>query len=125
MSKSTSSRFADTPQPPYYIVTFASSRTEGDNGYGSMGDRMEELARAQDGFLGIESVRGPDGFGITNSFWRDEQSILAWKNVVSHLAAQKLGRERWYEQYKVRVGRVERAYDFQVSTGDPLAEHVD
>ncbi|MDR6899580.1 antibiotic biosynthesis monooxygenase [Rhizobium miluonense] len=125
MSKSTSSRFAATPEPPYYIVTFASLRTEGDNGYGSMGDRMEELAKAQDGFLGIESVREPGGFGITNSFWRDEESILAWKNVVSHLAAQKLGRERWYEEYKVRVGRIERAYDFHASKGEALAEHID
>ncbi|GES44880.1 polysaccharide biosynthesis protein [Rhizobium dioscoreae] len=125
MSKSTSSRFAATPEPPYYIVTFASLRTEGDNGYGSMGERMEELARAQDGFLGLESARSTDGFGITNSFWRDEESILAWKNVVSHLAAQKLGRERWYEEYKVRIGRIERAYDFQASKGEALAEHID
>ncbi|MGY5779186.1 antibiotic biosynthesis monooxygenase family protein [Rhizobium sp. LEGMi135b] len=125
MSPRKSSRFAATPEPPYYIVTFASIRTEGDNGYGAMGDRMEELAMAQDGFLGLESIREPGGLGITNSFWRDEESILAWKNVVSHLAAQKLGRERWYEEYKVRVGRIERAYDFQVSKGDALAEHVD
>jgi len=125
MSTREPSRFAATPEPPYYIVTFASIRTEGDNGYGAMGDRMEELAMAQDGFLGLESIREPGGFGITNSFWRDEESILAWKNVVSHLAAQKLGRERWYEEYKVRVGRIERAYDFQVSKGDALAEHVD
>ncbi|PST21141.1 antibiotic biosynthesis monooxygenase [Rhizobium sp. JAB6] len=125
MSSSNSSRFAATPEPPYYIVSFASIRTAGDNGYGAMGKRMEELALAQDGCLGLESARGADGFGITNSFWRDEESILAWKNVVSHLAAQKLGRERWYEEYKVRVGRIERAYDFQASKGEALAKHVD
>lgn len=125
MSKSTSSHFAATPEPPYYIVSFASIRTAGDNGYGAMGERMEEMALAQDGCLGLESARGADGFGITNSFWRDEESILAWKNVIAHLAAQKLGRERWYEQYKVRIARVERAYDFRVSKGDALAEHLD
>ncbi|MGY5803252.1 antibiotic biosynthesis monooxygenase family protein [Rhizobium hainanense] len=125
MSPRKSSRFAATPEPPYYIVSFASIRTPGDNGYGAMGERMEEMALAQEGCLGLESARGADGFGVTNSFWRDEESILAWKNVVSHLAAQKLGRERWYEEYKVRVGRIERAYDFQVSKGDALAEHVD
>lgn len=125
MSTHRTSRFAATPEPPYYIVSFASIRTEGDNGYGAMGERMEDLALSQDGCLGLESARGADGFGITNSFWRDEESILAWKNVVAHLAAQKLGRERWYEQYKVRIARVERAYDFQASKGDPLAEHVD
>ena len=125
MSTDRTSHFADTPQPPYYIVSFSSIRTQGDNGYGAMGERMETLALAQDGCLGLESARGADGFGITISFWRDEESILAWKNVVSHLAAQKLGRERWYEQYKVRIARVERAYDFHASKGDALAEHVD
>ena len=30
---------------PYYAVIFYSKRTDGDNGYGSMADRMEELAR--------------------------------------------------------------------------------
>ena len=125
MSTDRSSHFADTPPPPYYLVSFSSIRTQGDNGYGAMGERMETLALAQDGCLGLERARGADGFGITISFWRDEESILAWKNVVSHLAAQKLGRERWYEQYKVRIARVERAYDFHASKGDALAEHVD
>ncbi|SCB22815.1 antibiotic biosynthesis monooxygenase family protein [Rhizobium multihospitium] len=125
MSTNKASRFAATPEPPYYIVSFASIRTVGDNGYGAMGERMEEMALAQDGCLGLESARGADGFGVTNSFWRDEESILAWKNVVAHLAAQKLGRERWYEQYKVRIGRVERAYDFLANEGDVIAEHID
>lgn len=125
MTPNHASRFAATPEPPYYIVSFSSIRTEGDNGYGAMGDRMEEMALAQDGCLGLESARGSDGFGITNSFWRDEECIRAWKNVVSHLAAQRLGRERWYEQYKVRIARVERTYDFHASKGDALAEHVD
>ncbi|MDE1992577.1 MAG: antibiotic biosynthesis monooxygenase [Rhizobiaceae bacterium] len=116
MPDSSPSQFAATPQPPYYIVAFSSVRTEGDLGYGAMADRMEELALAQEGCLGVESARGADGFGITNSFWRDEESIRAWKNVVAHLAAQKLGRERWYEQYQVRIARVERAYGFHAET---------
>lgn len=104
--------FAALPKPPYYVVTFASIRTEGDNGYTDMAVRMGELAAQQPGYLGIESARGPDGFGITNSFWADEESIRGWKRVVDHLAAQRSGRETWYEQYEVRVGRIERAYGF-------------
>ena len=30
---------------------------------------MLELARQQPGFLGVESARGEDGFGITVSYW--------------------------------------------------------
>ena len=106
------SPFAETPEPPYYVVTFSSTRTEGDHGYGAMADRMAELALQQPGCLGAESARDADGFGITNSYWADEESLKAWKQVASHLAAQRIGRDRWYRQYKVRIARVERAYEF-------------
>jgi len=114
------SPFATTPEPPYVAVVFTSLRTEGDNGYGAMADRMTDLALQQPGCLGAESARDADGFGITNSYWADEESLKAWKQVANHLAAQRLGRERWYKQYKVRIARVERAYDF---TAEEQASH--
>ncbi|EGF90676.1 antibiotic biosynthesis monooxygenase family protein [Asticcacaulis biprosthecium C19] len=109
------SRFADTPAPPYYVVTFVSHRTEADDGYGDMADQMVALAAQQPGYLGVESARDAEGFGITNSYWADETSIIAWKRVADHLAAQKLGRTKWYERYITRVARVERAYGFEKS----------
>ncbi|THD60104.1 antibiotic biosynthesis monooxygenase [Phenylobacterium sp.] len=102
---------AATPAPPYFAVIFTSTRTEGDHGYAEMAGQMEELASTRDGFLGIESARA-DNIGLTISYWRDEHAISAWKADVEHLAAQRLGRERWYDTYSVRVAKVERAYDF-------------
>ena len=64
---------AYTPEPPYYAVIFTSVRTEGDDGYAEMADRMVELARQQDGFLGVESARNE--IGITVSYWRDLEAI--------------------------------------------------
>lgn len=103
---------ASTPQPPYVAVVFTSVRTEDDDaGYGVMADRMVELASEQPGYLGIESVRDPDTrVGITVSYWRDEDSARAWKQVAEHLGAQRLGRERWYASYRVRVATVTRDY---------------
>ena len=103
---------ARLPQPPYYVVCFSSQRTEGDHGYAEMADAMEQLAHEQPGFLGIESARGGDGFGISNSYWQDEASIREWKRNVDHLAAQRLGRQDWYQTYELRIARVERAYGF-------------
>lgn len=113
-----SSRFAATPEPPYLIVTFASQRMTGgeEDGYGDMAVHMGELAAKQPGYLGIESARDAEGFGITNSFWADEEGIRAWKRDVDHLVAQKLGRQKWYEAYRVRIGRVERAYGFDAKS---------
>ena len=56
--------FATTPRPPYYAVIFSSQRREEEAGYGVTADRMVELAAQQPGYLGIETVRGDDGFGI-------------------------------------------------------------
>ena len=100
---------AATPEPPYHAVIFTSQRTDGDQGYAAMAEHMVALARQQPGFLGVESVRDGEGFGITVSYWRDEASIAAWKAHAEHAAAQRLGRERWYGAFALRVCRVERA----------------
>jgi heme-degrading monooxygenase HmoA len=105
-----STPIARTPSPPYYAVVFTSRRTRGDRGYGAMSDRMVELASQQPGFLGVESVRGPDGFGITVSYWTDEDAIAAWKAVAEHKVAQEAGRRTWYADFHIRVAKVEREY---------------
>ena len=103
-------RFADTPEPPYYAVIFTAQRTDGDQGYCAMAERMMELALAQPGCLGAESTRDAEGLGITVAYFRDEASIAAWREHAEHLTAQRLGRQRWYSHYELRIARVERAY---------------
>lgn len=102
--------FSNTPETPYYAVIFTSRLGENNDGYDAMGQAMVELAEQQPGYLGIETTRGADGLGITVSYWRDEESILAWKGETKHLLAQRTGIERWYEHYELRVAKVERAY---------------
>ena len=109
---------AQTPTAPYYAVIFSSTRTDGDNGYGAMADRMVELGRSMPGFLGIESVRdelaGDQGRpGITVSYWSSLEAIREWMNQSDHLAAQKLGREQWYASYPLRIAKVEYDYGFE------------
>jgi len=102
--------FARLPAPPYYAVVFSSRRTTGDQGYEAMADRMVQLAQVQPGFLGVESARDADGFGITVSYWVSEAAIRAWREQAEHRIAQESGRTRWYEHYEIRVARIERAY---------------
>jgi len=102
--------FAATPAPPYYAVIFSSQRSEGEGGYGAMAGRMVELAALQPGYLGIESSRDADGFGITVSYWRSEADIVAWKANAEHSVARERGRAGWYQHFELRVARVERAY---------------
>jgi heme-degrading monooxygenase HmoA len=107
------------PVPPYYAVIFTSRRSSADGaGYAAMSERMVELAAQQPGFLGVESARGSDGVGITVSYWESEAAIRAWREDAEHRLAQQHGRERWYEWFRLRVCRVERAWEFsQLPTG--------
>ncbi|MBS0575801.1 MAG: antibiotic biosynthesis monooxygenase [Proteobacteria bacterium] len=103
--------FATTPDPPYYAVIFASQRTDADPfGYYEASERMLELAAQQPGYLGVESARSADGFGITVSYWDSEEAIAAWKRNAEHAEVRKRGRLEWYEHFELRVAKVERAY---------------
>ncbi len=95
---------------PYYAVIFTSTRTEGDNDYAEMAQQMEDLAKRQPGYLGIESAK--DEVGITVSYWENLKAIADWKANTDHLFAQQKGIKDWYQWYKVRICLVEREYDF-------------
>lgn len=99
---------ASTPSPPYTAVIFTSLRTDGDNGYAAMAQRMGELAPQQPGYLGEESAR--DDLGITVSYWKDDAAAHAWKQVAEHLAAQERGQTAWFADYQVRIATVTRSY---------------
>lgn len=99
---------ARTPDPPYYVTIFTSMRTAGDHGYDEMAAAMASLSARQPGFLGMESAR--EGVGLTLCYWRDLESIRRWRAHVDHAEAMRLGRERWYSEYRVRIARVEREY---------------
>lgn len=124
---------APRPEPPYWAVVFTRIRREpgsgfahaGEDGapagaagapgpeapdYGAMADRMLALARAQPGFLGVDSVSGPGGEGITVSYWASEAAVRAWREHAEHAVARRFGREAFYAYWRVRVARVERDY---------------
>lgn len=102
--------FAPLPEPPYYAVIFASQRRAGDHGYADMAERMVALAAQQPGYLGVESSRDAEGFGLTVSYWRDLESIAAWREHAEHRIARATGRRDWYAGYTLRIARVERAH---------------
>ncbi len=106
----TMGRLADTPEPPYFAVIFTSQVSQVDTaGYARTAQHMLELAERQPGYLGIEETRDEDGVGITVSYWESLAAIEAWKKQADHLDAQRLGRERWYNAFRLRITRVERA----------------
>ncbi|MFC4909485.1 antibiotic biosynthesis monooxygenase family protein [Actinomadura gamaensis] len=103
---------AALPSPPYYAVVFTSVRTAGDDGFQETDERLMKLAAEQPGFLGVDAAAGADGLGIVVSYWKDEESIAAWRDHAEHALAREYGREHWYASYALHVAKVERAHRF-------------
>ncbi len=103
---------AKTPKPPYYAVIFTSYRTDIDGGYVEMAEKMEQLAAQQEGFLGVESARNE--LGITVSYWSSLDAIKNWKHHLEHSKAREMGKSTWYKNFKVRICKIERDYEFEV-----------
>lgn len=94
----------------YYAVIFTSKLTKDAKGYSEMAQKMENLAKTQSGFIGIDSAR--ENVGITVSYWESLEAIKTWKQHSEHLIAQQKGREQWYSWYNTRICKVEREYEF-------------
>lgn len=92
-----------------YVVMFRATIRALDDEYGRTAARMRELALRDFGCLEFHAVTEGDR-ELALSYWPDEESIRAWKNHPEHLAAQRAGRERWYESYSVEIAEVRRTY---------------
>lgn len=102
-------------QLPYYAVIFTSKQTSQTQGYKQAAQLIEKLAQEMPGYLGIDSARnsGGDQVGITISYWKTLEDIARWKQQSEHQAAQQMGKSQWYENYTVRICKVEREYRFE------------
>ncbi|WP_128544119.1 antibiotic biosynthesis monooxygenase family protein [Larkinella soli] len=109
------SLIASTPAPPYYVVVFTIVLAEDLEGFEEMGNRMVELAAGQPGFLGMEY--GTGDLDLTISYWDSLESIAPWRHHAEHTLARNLGREQWFQAFKVRIARVERDYEFRKEEG--------
>lgn len=95
-------------------VIFSAQRTAIDDaGYDKSAAAMSKLAAEQPGYLGQESSRSRDGFGITVSYWQDDAAAKAWRDNPEHTAIRDRGRSDWYESYDLHVVRIERGYDWK------------
>ena len=99
-----------------WLVSFANERIPNDTGYAQTAELMDSLASQQPGFLGVDSVRGDDGDGITVSRWSSVAALVAWRRLGAHAEARGRGRSEWYASYRSDVTRVDRTAEFRHTT---------
>lgn len=91
-------------------VIFTSQRTKYTERYQEFNEELEKIAEALPGFIQQDSVRDANGYGISISYWKDEASARAFKQVPVHMEAQQKGKTHYYEWYDVKVCEINRQY---------------
>jgi heme-degrading monooxygenase HmoA len=74
--------------------------------------RMEALARTMPGFVSYSQYASPDGEGVAVVEFESHETTAAWRAHPEHREAQRLGRERWFAEYRITVCDVVRDYSF-------------
>jgi heme-degrading monooxygenase HmoA len=94
------------------VCIFTSTRRlDNDDQYVNWATKMETLVRVAPGYVRHVSVRDCESRrGVTVSYFDSEASLLQWRNDEEHLRAQDLGREQFYDDYRVEIATVTRAY---------------
>jgi heme-degrading monooxygenase HmoA len=95
-------------------VIFVSRRTERDpEGYAQAAAEMEAAVASAPGYLGHDSLSGPESGGITISYWSDQEAVAAWRAHARHAEVRAEGRRHWYDWYRLVVAEVDRAYEWR------------
>lgn len=81
---------------------------------------LRPLLETIEGFISIERFESlyEPGKILSLSFFRDEEAVKAWRNLVEHRAAQEKGRNELFANYRLRIAGVIR--DYGMTTRDQV-----
>lgn len=98
-----------------FLVVFRNRKRAGMDAaaYAANAARMEELARAQPGFLSFKSYAADDGEVIALSEWASAEAAHAWGRHPEHAVIQGRGRDAYYESYTLYTADNPRRHHFE------------
>lgn len=87
------------------IVTVFRSRlnTEVVPEYQAWAARLSGLVAGVPGYVSHKGFTADDGERVTIVEFETEQALRAWARQSDHVAAKKLGRDRFFSEYRVQV----------------------
>lgn len=95
------------------IAVFRSRLRPGvEDEFKALGDQMLEIAQAMPGFISYKVYSSDDAERASIIEFASREELQAWRDQPEHLAAQKLGRERFYETYSLVVSEPVRDSQF-------------
>ena len=96
-----------------YAVIFEVYPTkERKNEYLQIASTLKDFLQNREGFISIERFQSlvDKNKLLSLSFWEDEKSIEIWRNLFEHRIAQDKGNGGIFQDYRIRVAKVQRDY---------------
>ena len=102
----------------YGIIFEVWPHASGRDRYFELAAKLKRLLVQQPGFISVERFESlmEEGKLLSLSFWESEQAIVNWRSQLDHIEAQKEGKEKLFERYRIRVVKIERDYSFSADT---------
>ncbi len=92
------------------VISIFRSRLRPENGeeFQKLAARMLKLSESMPGFLSYKVYTSDDGERCSIIEFDSSEHLRAWRDQPEHREAQRIGRERYYEEYSLHVGEPER-----------------
>ena len=95
------------------VIIFRSKLTaDAGQDYADLDAELFAAAQAHPGFIAVKSYEAEDGERLSVVWWQDRETLEQWRRHARHGEAKQLGRERWYEYYRVEIAEVYRESHF-------------
>jgi len=99
----------------FAVIFEVEPKADGKDAYLDIAASLRPELEKADGFISIErfqSLTNEDKL-LSISYWRDEASLVAWRNVENHQSAQATGRTKLFNDYRIRIAEVVRDYTLE------------
>ncbi len=82
--------------------------------YGEWATKLHAQVHHIDGFISVERFesRTRPGTWLSLSYWRDAESLAAWRRDPEHVKGMAAGKRDIFADYRIVVAEIERDYSF-------------
>ena len=96
------------------VVVFRAHQTAAGLGedYAEQLQRMADLAVKMPGYISHKAFVAEDGERLTLFEWESAETLRAWATHPEHVLVKEIGRQKFYENYRLQVCEVVRESTF-------------
>ena len=101
----------------YAVIFEVELKKDGQEQYLAIASKLKEQLVKMPGFISIERFESlvKEGKLLSLSFWESKEDIDNWKKNLDHISAQTQGRNKLFEDYRIRLAQVYKDYTMETS----------